>query len=112
VYFRIEANIKKTIIAYPAQAGAVDEECFITSFEDVPTVNLFSARDLEEQMKIIRDTVGDDKKDWKQRMDSVSVARKYENIFSYGLTIAYPLSSCISCISDEKVKSHCTRGWH
>jgi len=95
VYFCIEANIKKAIIACPAQAGAVDEECFITSFEDVPTVNLFSARDLEEQMKIIRDTVGDDKKDWKQRMDSVCVARKYEIIFSYGLTISYPLFSCI-----------------
>jgi len=54
-----------------AQAGAVDEECFIASFEDVPTVNLFSAKDLEEQMKIIKDTVGDDKKDWKQRMDNV-----------------------------------------
>lgn len=76
VHFRIEANTKKTVIACPAQAGAVDEECFITSFEDVPTVNLFSAKDLEEQMKIIKDTVGDDKKDWKQRMDSVCVARK------------------------------------
>lgn len=70
-------NVKKTI-AYPAQAGAVDEECFITSFEDVPTVNLFSAKDLEEQMKIIKDTVGDDKKDWKQRMDSVCVREKIE----------------------------------
>lgn len=67
-------NIKKFIVVCPAQAGAIDEEYFITSFEDVPTVTLFSAKDLEEQMKIIRDTVGDDKKDWKLRTDSVRVA--------------------------------------
>lgn len=84
MHTRIEANIKKTIIACSAQAGAVDEECFITSFEDVPTVNLFSAKDLEEQMKIIRDTVGDDKKDWRQRMDSVRVARKRDYFPSWG----------------------------
>lgn len=66
--------LKKIIVLCPAQAGAVDEEYFITSFEDVPTVTLFSAKDLEEQMKIIRDTVGDDKKDWKLRTDSVRVA--------------------------------------
>lgn len=41
----------------------------------MPTVTLFSAKDLEEQMKIIKDTVGDDKKDWKQRMDSVCVEK-------------------------------------
>ncbi|XP_070166545.1 CLIP-associating protein 1 isoform X3 [Polyergus mexicanus] len=58
-----------------AQAGAVDEEYFITSFEDVPTVTLFSAKDLEEQMKIIRETVGDDKKDWKLRTDSMKKLR-------------------------------------
>lgn len=64
--------IKKKLI-YSAQAGAVDEETFLTTFEDVPSVNLFSAKDLEEQMKIIRDNVGDDKKDWKQRTESVRI---------------------------------------
>lgn len=63
---------KKKLI-YSAQAGAVDEETFLTTFEDVPSVNLFSAKDLEEQMKIIRDNVGDDKKDWKQRTESVCI---------------------------------------
>lgn len=53
-------------------AGAVDEETFLTAFEDVPQLHLFSNKDLEDQMKVIKDTIGDDKKDWKQRMDSVS----------------------------------------
>lgn len=66
-------NVLSLPLSCPAQAGAMDEECFITAFEDVPTVTLYSAKDLEEQMKVIKDTVGDDKKDWKLRMDSVSI---------------------------------------
>lgn len=58
------------------QAGAVDEESFRIAFEDVPLVKLFSARDLEEQMKQIRDTIGDDKKEWKLRTDNVSLYTK------------------------------------
>ncbi|XP_058794027.1 CLIP-associating protein 1-A isoform X3 [Phymastichus coffea] len=61
--------------ASTGQAGAVDEETFLTAFEDVPPVKLFSAKDLEDQMKAIKDTVGDDKKDWKQRTDSLKKLR-------------------------------------
>ncbi|XP_076756298.1 CLIP-associating protein isoform X2 [Xylocopa sonorina] len=64
-----------SITPKPGQAGAVDEETFLTAFEDVPSVNLYSPKDLEEQMKVIRDNVGDDKKDWKQRTDSMKKLR-------------------------------------
>ncbi|XP_020709116.2 CLIP-associating protein 1-A isoform X3 [Athalia rosae] len=57
------------------QAGAIDEESFLAAFEDVPAVKLFSAKDLEEQMKSIKDIVGDDKKDWKQRNESMKKLR-------------------------------------
>ncbi|XP_046480774.1 CLIP-associating protein 1-A isoform X2 [Neodiprion pinetum] len=57
------------------QAGAIDEESFLNAFEDVPAVKLFSAKDLEEQMKSIKDVVGDDKKDWKQRNESMKKLR-------------------------------------
>jgi hypothetical protein len=43
------------------------------AFEDVPTVKLFSNKDLEEQMKVIKETIGNDKKDWKQRTESVRI---------------------------------------
>ncbi|XP_031787847.1 CLIP-associating protein 1-A isoform X4 [Nasonia vitripennis] len=61
--------------ASSGQAGAVDEETFLTAFEDVPPVKLFSSKDLEEQMKAIKDIIGDDKKDWKQRTDSMKKLR-------------------------------------
>lgn len=65
----------KSVQSIPGQAGAIDEESFLNAFEDVPAVKLFSAKDLEEQMKSIKDTVGDDKKDWKQRNESMKKLR-------------------------------------
>lgn len=57
---------------YEGGAGAIDEETFLTAFEDVPAVHLFSPRDLEDQMRSIKEIIGDDKKDWNQRTESVS----------------------------------------
>lgn len=82
-------------IKYLGQAGAVDEETFLTSFEEVSPVNLFSAKDLEEQMKIIRDTVGDDKKDWKQRTESVCVGKTYASVQFYDVIIYVLYELCL-----------------
>uniref|UniRef100_A0A8D2Q5R0 Cytoplasmic linker associated protein 1 n=1 Tax=Varanus komodoensis TaxID=61221 RepID=A0A8D2Q5R0_VARKO len=49
-------------------AGAVDEEDFIKAFEDVPTVQIYSSRDLEESINKIREILSDDKHDWEQRV--------------------------------------------
>lgn len=54
-------------------AGAIDEDTFHNAFEDVPSVHLFSTKDLEDQMKSIREIIGDDKKDWNQRIESVNI---------------------------------------
>ncbi|XP_043994553.1 CLIP-associating protein 2 isoform X28 [Gambusia affinis] len=47
--------------------GAVDEEDFIRAFTDVPTVQIYSARDLEDNLNKIREICSDDKHDWDQR---------------------------------------------
>ncbi|XP_066597244.1 CLIP-associating protein isoform X3 [Prorops nasuta] len=56
-------------------AGAVDEETFMSAFEDVPNAQIYSSKDLEDQMKLIKDTVGDASKDWKQKTDSIKKLR-------------------------------------
>ncbi|XP_036001009.1 CLIP-associating protein 2 isoform X31 [Fundulus heteroclitus] len=48
-------------------AGAVDEEDFIRAFTDVPTVQIYSTRDLEDNLNKIREICSDDKHDWDQR---------------------------------------------
>jgi hypothetical protein len=52
----------------------VDEETFSKAFEDVPTIQLFSSRELEEQLTTIRETIADPNKDWSKRVDAVSSA--------------------------------------
>ncbi|XP_016363729.1 CLIP-associating protein 1-B-like [Sinocyclocheilus rhinocerous] len=56
-------------------AGAVDEEDFIRAFEDVPAIQIYSARELEDSMNKIRETLSDDKHDWEQRVAALKKVR-------------------------------------
>uniref|UniRef100_UPI00398E47D6 CLIP-associating protein 1a isoform X2 n=1 Tax=Pristiophorus japonicus TaxID=55135 RepID=UPI00398E47D6 len=56
-------------------AGAVDEDDFIRAFEEVPTVQIFSNRDLEESINKIREILSDDKHDWEQRVTALKKIR-------------------------------------
>ncbi|KAM4711204.1 CLIP-associating protein 1-B-like isoform 9-T9 [Anableps anableps] len=58
-----------------SSAGAVDEEDFIQAFEDVPTVQIYSNREVEEAMMKIRDVLSDDKKDWELRVAALKKLR-------------------------------------
>ncbi|XP_026205319.1 CLIP-associating protein 2 isoform X3 [Anabas testudineus] len=56
-------------------AGAVDEEDFIKAFTDVPTVQIYSTRDLEDNLNKIREVCSDDKHDWDQRANALKKIR-------------------------------------
>ncbi|XP_034455430.1 CLIP-associating protein 2 isoform X29 [Hippoglossus hippoglossus] len=56
-------------------AGAVDEDDFIKGFTDVPTVQIYSARDLEDNLNKIREICSDDKHDWDQRASAMKKIR-------------------------------------
>ncbi|XP_063285289.1 CLIP-associating protein 1 isoform X15 [Pelobates fuscus] len=56
-------------------AGAVDEEDFIKAFEDVPTLQIYSARDLEESLNKTREILSDDKQEWEQRIVALKKIR-------------------------------------
>ncbi|XP_062869837.1 CLIP-associating protein 2 isoform X30 [Trichomycterus rosablanca] len=56
-------------------AGAVDEEDFIKAFTDVPTVQIYSSRDLEDNLNKIREILSDDKHDWDQRANALKKIR-------------------------------------
>ncbi|XP_072435965.1 CLIP-associating protein 1a isoform X8 [Chiloscyllium punctatum] len=56
-------------------AGAVDEDDFIRAFEEVPTLQIFSNRDLEESINKIREVLSDDKHDWEQRVAALKKIR-------------------------------------
>ncbi|XP_064275295.1 CLIP-associating protein 2 isoform X20 [Passer domesticus] len=56
-------------------AGAVDEDDFIKAFTDVPTVQIYSSRELEETLNKIREILSDDKHDWDQRTNALKKVR-------------------------------------
>nr|XP_023008134.1 CLIP-associating protein 1 isoform X16 [Maylandia zebra] len=58
-----------------AAAGAVDEEDFIKAFEDVPSVQIYSNRELEDQLTKIREVLSDDKHDWEHRVVALKKVR-------------------------------------
>ncbi|XP_070996021.1 CLIP-associating protein 2-like isoform X36 [Oncorhynchus clarkii lewisi] len=71
--------------------GGIDEEDFIKSFTDVPTVQIYSSRDLEDNLNKIREICSDDKHDWDQRAAAmkkirsliVAGATEYECFFQH-----------------------------
>ncbi|XP_027585007.1 CLIP-associating protein 2 isoform X18 [Pipra filicauda] len=56
-------------------AGAVDEDDFIKAFTDVPAVQIYSSRELEETLNKIREILSDDKHDWDQRTNALKKVR-------------------------------------
>ncbi|XP_077363616.1 CLIP-associating protein 2 isoform X10 [Festucalex cinctus] len=55
--------------------GAVDEDDFVKAFTDVPTVQIYSSRDLEDNLNKIREICSDDKHDWDQRANAMKKIR-------------------------------------
>ncbi|XP_039648523.1 CLIP-associating protein 1-B-like isoform X24 [Perca fluviatilis] len=73
--FRRPASSTKSAGRDGSSAGAVDEEDFIQAFEDVPTVQIYSNREVEEAMTKIRDVLSDDKRDWELRVAALKKVR-------------------------------------
>ncbi|XP_035507060.1 CLIP-associating protein 1a isoform X22 [Scophthalmus maximus] len=64
-------------------AGAVDEEDFIKAFEDVPSIQIYSNRELEDQLTKVREVLSDEKHDWEHR---VVALKKVRSIMLAGAT--------------------------
>lgn len=67
--------------------GAIDEDTFVKAFNDVPSVQIFSIRQLQEQMAVIQETIADTSKDWNKRTDAVSALDLF--------TAVGPLHNCL-----------------
>ncbi|KAI4805172.1 hypothetical protein KUCAC02_009800, partial [Chaenocephalus aceratus] len=58
-----------------AAAGAVDEDDFSKAYEDVPTIQIYSNRELEDHLAKIREVLSDDKHDWEHRVVALKKVR-------------------------------------
>ncbi|XP_071154262.1 CLIP-associating protein 1-A-like isoform X18 [Mytilus edulis] len=62
-------------VSSAASTGAVDEDFFTRSFEDVPKVQIFSARDMTDVLNKAKDILSDEKKDWEKRNEAIKTVR-------------------------------------
>ncbi|XP_016359383.1 CLIP-associating protein 1-like [Sinocyclocheilus anshuiensis] len=96
-------------------AGAVDEEDFIRAFEDVPAVQIYSARELEDSMNKIRETLSDDKHDWEQRVAALKKVRslllagasKYDGFLQQLRQLEGPLKLSAKDLRSQVVREAC-----
>jgi len=97
------------------QAGAVDEESFLAAFEDVKKVTIFSGRALEEELNKIHTVLNNDKTDWKQRIESLSMVRawivagagQFEELSNCLKSLEYPFESCVKDLRSQVVRECC-----
>ncbi|XP_073995340.1 CLIP-associating protein isoform X5 [Rhodnius prolixus] len=97
------------------QAGAVDEEGFVKAFESVPPVQIFSARDLEENLNKIRQIIADTNQDWNKRVDAIKKIRSlliagansYDEFFTHLRLLDPPFQSSVKDLRSQVVREAC-----
>uniref|UniRef100_A0A0K8SR45 TOG domain-containing protein n=1 Tax=Lygus hesperus TaxID=30085 RepID=A0A0K8SR45_LYGHE len=97
------------------QAGAVDEEGFIKAFEAVPTMQIFSARDLEDKLSKIRQVIEDTSQDWSKRVDALKKVRSlliagaldYDEFISHLRTLDPAFQLSVKDLRSQVVREAC-----
>lgn len=105
----------KSVPCTPGQAGAVDEDTFSRAFEDVPTVQLFSARELEDQLTAIRETISDPNKDWSKRVDALKKVRSlliagaanFDELYVHLRLLEPPFQTSVKDLRSQVVREAC-----
>ncbi|GLD67028.1 CLIP-associating protein 1-like protein [Lates japonicus] len=98
-----------------AGAGAVDEEDFIKAFEDVPAAQIYSNRELEDQLTKIREVLSDDKHDWEHRVVALKKVRslmlagatEYEGFSQQLRLLEAPLKLSAKDLRSQVVREAC-----
>uniref|UniRef100_A0A5S6QS55 TOG domain-containing protein n=1 Tax=Trichuris muris TaxID=70415 RepID=A0A5S6QS55_TRIMR len=95
-----------------SSAGAVDENSFVSAFEDVPKVEVYNAKDLVSQLQQIRSVVINPNCDWDKRVDSLKRVRSlliggassYEEFYSELRTLEVPLQLACKDLRSQVVR--------
>jgi len=95
--------------------GAVDEDTFIRSFEDVPTIQIFSVRDLDDTMKKLHESIQDGNEQWNKRVDSLKKIRslvltgatKYKEFFNNLRYLEYSFQTSVKDLRSQVVRETC-----
>uniref|UniRef100_A0A2C9LYM3 TOG domain-containing protein n=1 Tax=Biomphalaria glabrata TaxID=6526 RepID=A0A2C9LYM3_BIOGL len=109
------AETKRKRSASAGGSGAVDEELFIKSFEDVSPVKIFSSRDVQEQMMKIKDALNDVNLTWEKRIDHIKLLRSllmagaadYDDFFQSLRTLESAFILVVKDLRSQVVREGC-----
>uniref|UniRef100_A0A2H8TIG7 CLIP-associating protein 1 n=1 Tax=Melanaphis sacchari TaxID=742174 RepID=A0A2H8TIG7_9HEMI len=98
-----------------SHACGVDEDTFIRSFEDVPTLSIYSIRDLDDTMKKIHESIQDSNEQWNKRVDSLKKIRslvligatKYEEFFNNLRYLEHSFQISIKDLRSQVIRETC-----
>lgn len=95
--------------------GAADEEMFMNSFEEVPRIQLFSARDLEKELVKIRDSCSTPSTEWEKRVEClrrlrsllIAGAADYEEFYPFLKPLEVPFLTSTKDLRSQVVREAC-----
>jgi CLIP-associating protein 1/2 len=98
-----------------SHAGAVDEDTFVRSFEDVPSIQIFSVRDLDDTMKKLHESIQDGNEQWNKRVESlkkirslvITGATKYEEFFNNLRYLEHSFQTSVKDLRSQVVRETC-----
>jgi len=111
-----DAN-EKLFASFPSggAAGGVDEEIFMSSFEDVKRVSIFNAKALTDEVSKIRDTLSKSSTDWRVRVDALQSLRSlllagaadHEEFINALKTLHVPFQVSVKDLRSQVVREAC-----
>ncbi|XP_022178284.1 CLIP-associating protein 1-like [Myzus persicae] len=98
-----------------SHAGGVDEDTFIRAFEDVPALQIFSIRDLDDTMKKIHESIQDSNEQWNKRVESLKKIRslvligatKYEEFYNNLRYLEHSFQISIKDLRSQVIRETC-----
>jgi CLIP-associating protein 1/2 len=101
--------------ATTSKSGAADEEMFMNSFEDVPRVQIFSSKDLEQELTKIKDTCSDPSMSWEKRTESlrrlrsllIAGASEFDEFNSFLKPLELPFQVSVKDLRSQVVREAC-----
>ncbi|XP_076338246.1 CLIP-associating protein 1-B-like isoform X2 [Tachypleus tridentatus] len=106
---------EKTTVSAAVPAGAADEEMFMKAFEDVPRVQLYSGRELENQLGKIKEILSNPNNEWGKRIEAmkrlrsfiIAGATEYEELYLNLRQLEVPFQTTLKDLRSQVVREAC-----
>lgn len=107
--------LAKSSLSASTSAGAADEEMFIRCFEDVPRIQLYSAKEAEHEISKIREILGDPSNHWEKRLEAmkrlrsvlIAGASDYDELYQSIRQLEIPFQLSVKDLRSQIVREAC-----